>query len=148
MHIHDTSSALDHFYQKCKYHNLKITPQRVAIYKELLASTNHPSADDVFKSIRMVYPTISFDTVNRTLLTFSKIQLIDVVESYSGSRRFDSNRKNHHHIHCIHCGKILDFDNTAFDSLELPAEIEKKNRIVNKRVTINVICSQCNNNVS
>ena len=32
----------------------------------------------------MEFPNISFDTVNRTLLTFSKVGLVNIVESYRG----------------------------------------------------------------
>lgn len=134
---------MDKFYSTCKEQNLKITPQRIAIYKALLASKDHPSADFVFRAIKTDFPNISFDTVNRTLLTFSEIGLIDVVESYSGARRFDPNREAHHHVHCVQCGTITDFNSAEFDSLVLPAEIKNKNKIISKRVTVNVICSQC-----
>jgi len=146
MQNHQNPNSLDQFYQKCKSNNLKITPQRVAVYKKLILAKNHPSADDIFQALQEDFPNISFDTVNRTLLTFSKIDLIDIVESYSGSRRFDSNLYSHHHIHCIHCGDIIDFENPEFDSLPLPQEIVGGNKIISKRVTINVICSQCANN--
>jgi len=87
------------FINKCKQHNLKVTPQRIAIYRELIKSKNHPSADNIFQIIRKEYPNISFDTVNRTLVTFSEIGIVDIVESFSGARRFDPNIESHHHLH-------------------------------------------------
>lgn len=137
---------MDKFYATCKRHNLKLTPQRIAICKQLYSSKDHPSADTIFQAIKEDFPNISFDTVNRTLLTFSETGLIDLVESYSGSRRFDPNKEIHHHIHCIRCGEIFDFYNPDFDSLTLPAEIQADNKIISQRVTVNVICSLCNNN--
>ncbi len=62
---------LAEFLNKCKRAGLKITPQRIAIYKEVLESGNHPSAEDIYRKVKEFHPGISFDTVNRTLLTFA-----------------------------------------------------------------------------
>lgn len=143
MQINNKNSSLEKFFAKCKHHNLKITPQRIAIYKVIASSSEHPTADMVYQAIRKDFPNVSFDTVNRTLWTFSEIGLIDIVESYSGARRFDPKLDNHHHIHCIRCGDMIDFDNPEFDSLRLPPELERDNTIINKRVIVNVICAKC-----
>jgi Fur family transcriptional regulator, peroxide stress response regulator len=145
MQKENSQTVLDKFFAICKEFNLKITPQRIAIFKELQPCKNHPSADTIFRAIKGDFPNISFDTVNRTLLTFSEIGLIDLVESYSGSRRFDPNQESHHHIHCIRCGDIIDFYNPDFDSLTLPDDVAKHNDIISKRVTVNVICFKCKN---
>ena len=92
---------LNQFINKCKQHNLKITPQRIAIYQELIKSKSHPSADAIFKIIKKQFPAISFDTINRTLLTFYSIGIVDVVEGKGNPRRFDPNSKNHHHFHPV-----------------------------------------------
>ena len=69
----DKNDSMDFFRLKCKEHHLKATPQRAIIYKELLNSRDHPYADAMFKNVRRVFPDISFDAVNRTLLTFCRI---------------------------------------------------------------------------
>ena len=38
--------------QICREHHLKVTPQRVAIYQELLHSDTHPTADAVYQSVK------------------------------------------------------------------------------------------------
>ena len=131
------------FIKTCRQHNLKITPQRNAIYTHLLDAHDHPSADKIFQEIKSTFPHISFDTVNRTLLTFSKIGLVNIVESFSSVRRFDKNLEHHHHIHCIKCGKILDYYCEALNQLKTPKEVEDTYKIINKRVVINVICDLC-----
>ena len=40
------------FLQICREHHLKVTPQRVAIYQELLHSDTHPTADAVYQSAK------------------------------------------------------------------------------------------------
>ncbi|MGC8774326.1 MAG: Fur family transcriptional regulator [Chlorobaculum sp.] len=111
---------MNRFIERCRKAGLKVTPQRLAIYKLLMDCADHPSADWVYRKITDTWPTISFDTVNRTLLTFSEIGVIDMVESYSLSRRFDSQTNNHHHLHCIRCGQITDFCDATLDDVPLP----------------------------
>ena len=73
MVIRSVNASLEFFRDKCREHNLKTTPQRTIIYKELYKSKDHPSADAIFKKARKIFPNMSSDTVNRTVLTFAKI---------------------------------------------------------------------------
>ena len=143
MQNEDGQDSIDLFIEKCKQHNLKITPQRIAIYREIIKSKKHSSADNIFQIIRKEYPNISFDTVNRTLVTFSEIGIVEIVESFGGARRFDPILDNHHHLHCISCGEIIDFYHDEYDSLVVPVEIQKQYTVLNKRVVLNVICDKC-----
>jgi len=120
-----------------------VTPQRVSIFKAVIASQDHPSAEKIFRIVSNEFPNISFDTVNRTLITFSKIGVVDIVESYRGSRLFDPNLDNHHHLHCINCGKIIDFHNKEYDELKIPENIDPRFTVLNKRVVLAGICKEC-----
>jgi len=137
--------AIAHFLTRCKAHNLKITPQRIAIYEELIKSNKHPSADTLFQTVRNKFPNISFDTVNRTVQTLAEIGIIDLVESFSGPKRFDPNMKSHHHLHCVSCGKIIDFDNDRFNNLAIPENARQGFTILGSRVVIKGICESCSN---
>jgi Fur family peroxide stress response transcriptional regulator len=131
------------FYRKSKEHGLKITPQRTAIYQELLKAKNHPSADDIYKRIVKKIPNISFDTVNRTLLTFSKIGITNVVEGYGQAKRYDPDMDIHHHFRCIQCGSIIDFHNKEYDNITVPEEINKEFTVISKKVVLEGLCSKC-----
>ncbi len=139
-------AQVDLFIEKCKQHNLKVTPQRISIHRAVIQLKNHPSADEIFKIVKEEYPNISFDTVNRTLLTFSRIGIIKIIESYRVARRFDSNPTNHHHLHCIKCEKIIDFYSEEYDRLNVPKHIRQQFRILNKKVVLSGICSECQEN--
>jgi len=134
---------LNAFVEKCKECNLKITPQRTAIYKELIKAKDHPSADVIYQAIKRTFPNISFDTVNRTLLTFSEIGIIDLVEGHGDPRRFDPNMDSHHHFYCISCGEIMDFYHEAFDKLIIPGEIKQKFTVSSMRVVLKGFCDRC-----
>ena len=129
--------------EKCHRHNLKVTPQRQAIFEALYESRIHPTADQIYNIVRKQYPSVSFDTVNRTLLTFASMGLIDVIEGYGNSRHFDPNLNPHHHAHCVKCGDILDFYSKDLDQLEIPEEIHREFKILNKKVVVSGLCRKC-----
>jgi len=141
--ITDIKEKKQFFYDKCVEHGLKITPQRSAIYDELVKAKDHPSANDLYKRVRKALPNISFDTVYRTLLSFFEIGLAHLVEGYGELKRFDPDIDHHHHLRCIKCQKIIDFDNTFYDEIKIPSELNKEFTILNKKVVLEGICKEC-----
>lgn len=133
------------FENACRAHGLKITPQRIAIYKELSASTEHPSAVAIFNQVRKYQSNISLDTVNRTLRTFHEIGLAKVVENSGDPKRFDPNLRPHHHFRCLKCGKVDDFTNKDYDALTVPKKIAEKYVVVETRVHLEGYCEECDN---
>ncbi len=137
---------LEFFKEQCKKHNLKITPQRILIYRVVSNSQEHPNTENVYNTVKKEFHNISFDTVYRTLLIFSDINLINVVEGFGNSKRFDSNVKNHHHLHCEKCGQIIDFVCKEYDNLTMPKELIKNFKVHRKRVIISGLCKKCQKN--
>jgi Fur family transcriptional regulator, peroxide stress response regulator len=139
----EKNDMMNIFYQRAKKHGLKITPQRAAIYEELLKAKDHPSADIIYKRIIKKIPNISFDTVNRTLLTFSKIGITTIVEGYGQPKRYDPDMDTHHHFRCIQCNSIVDFHNKNYDNIAVPEEIRKQFTVLNKKVVLEGLCDKC-----
>lgn len=137
------SELLNLFTSKCQENNLRITPQRTAIYQELLGARDHPSADIIYKRVRKKLSHISLDTVNRTLLTFAGLGIIKVVEGRGEPKRFDPDIEAHHHFQCIKCHQIIDFRNKAYDRLEIPSDISDRLTVLNKRVVLGGLCGKC-----
>jgi len=140
------NASMDFFRGKCKENNLKVTPQRLVIYKELLGSKDHPNAEVLYKRVKDIIPDISFDTVNRTLLTFSKIGIVNIVEGYGEPRRFDPDIENHHHFRCVNCDSIIDFDYQPYNDIVVPGDIKKRFIVLNKKVLLEGYCNKCHKN--
>lgn len=140
---HTQNVTFEFFQKKCREGNLKITPQRSAIYEALAKDRGHPCADVVFQRIRKKIPNISFDTVNRTLLTFAGLGLLKVVEGHGRPKRFDPQTHSHHHFQCIKCNKIIDFYDKALDAIKVPKDIESRCRVTDKKVVLEGICADC-----
>ena len=143
MQDRNRDTKIDAFINQCKAHKLKITPQRIAIFRELVQSKKHPSADTMFHSIRKAFPNISFDTVNRTLLTLARIGIIDVVEGQGGPRRFDPDIRQHHHFYCMECGKILDLFSDRLDRVDIPSQLPEGYSVFSKRMVLKGCCPEC-----
>ena len=131
------------FIETCRRHQLKITPQRVGIYRVLIQSQRHPTADLVFRVVKKEFPNISFDTVNRTLSTFAEIGVLDVVETFGGPKRFDPDITDHHHLHCMACGRIIDFEYEGYARLEVPKAIATTFKVISRRVVLKGLCDTC-----
>jgi Fur family peroxide stress response transcriptional regulator len=140
---HDVEKSLDHFRQRCRATGLKITPQRTAVYRALLETDEHPSAETVFRRVRRVFPSISLDTVNRALLTLNDMGVAFVVEGSGDARRYDANLGSHQHFRCIRCKRIVDFHFEPFDRIDVPTCIRDKFTVLRKTVYFEGLCERC-----
>ena len=126
---------------------LKVTQQRLEIYRELLTASDHPAADVLHRRLRDRLPTISLDTVYRTLAILASHELINKIDTPESLARFDAVLERHHHLFCRKCGKITDFNWPLIDEVSLPDEISDWGKIDNKDVVINGICKRCLKNI-
>jgi Fur family peroxide stress response transcriptional regulator len=89
---------------------LKLTPQRIAIVREIADDLTHPTAQALFERLRPAYPTMSFATVYNTLDALVASGLAGSLNAGNGARavRFDPNTEPHHHAVCDACGTVVD----------------------------------------
>lgn len=83
------------------------TKQRQEVLKAVLASKEHPTADEIYLVLRERNPKISRGTVYRNLNVLSdngEIQQIKV----PNADRFDWKREKHYHVLCTLCGELTD----------------------------------------
>ena len=131
------------FEGQCREIGLKVTPQRVAVYRELLKTKEHPSAEMLYRKVKKLFPSISLDTVNRTLLMLAEIGAVFVVEGSGDPKRFDGGLQSHQHFKCIRCRRIIDFHHKPFDNIRLPAELSKEFTVLRKTVYLEGVCNLC-----
>jgi Fur family peroxide stress response transcriptional regulator len=134
---------IDIFERRCKEKGLRVTPQRLEVYRVLVQMHTHPTAEDVYLKVREQLHNISFDTVNRTLLTLTDIGAAFVVEGTGQPRRFDGGLEDHQHFRCIKCGKIVDFHHAPFDHINVPPELGSEYKILRKTVYFEGLCCDC-----
>jgi len=136
-------NKVEAFQERCKQKGLRVTPQRLEVYKALVSMDTHPTAEDVYVKVREHLSNISFDTVNRTLMTLADMGAAFVVEGTGQPRRFDGGLEDHQHFRCVRCGKIVDFHHAAFDHIVTPPELDPEFRVLRKTVYFEGLCSAC-----
>lgn len=120
----------------------KQTPQRMAIMEFLKENLDHPSAEDIYRAIRIRFPTMSFATVYNTLETLRQQGAVMELTVDPQKKRFDPNPKPHHHLICIKCRKIVDIHIDY--PLEVPDEKRSGFEIVGNHIEFYGICPDCN----
>lgn len=86
----------------------RYTEQRAAVYRYLIGTEAHPTADDVFTSVRQEIPDISLATVYKSLETLVGCGLAIKLTYGDGSARYDGRTDQHHHARCLVCGRVMD----------------------------------------
>ncbi len=143
MHHHSHKRSAGEMEELFRRHGLKVTPQRVAMFAALDGNDGHPDVETVYQNVLLRVPSISRDTVYRTLATFEDKGLIRRAEILSGPSRFDANTEPHHHFVCTACGQIKDFNSEALDRLTLPASVKKLGSVDFAQVQACGICKDC-----
>lgn len=125
---------------------LKVTPQRLAIYKYLLHSTAHPTAQNIYEETQAQFPSISFATVYKTLNILRDANLVLEFNVGGDSFRYDANVAPHPHFICKSCGEILDLEVPTSVSLigEFLADANKGYKIEHTDMYLYGICKYCN----
>lgn len=139
----EIDEKVQNFISHCKEQGLKVTHQRLEIYREILLTKNHPSAEEVYRRVVPKLPTISLDTVYRTLAFFEKHGLINRLHHLDDRSRYDPNTNLHHHLVCKYCNTVEDFYWPGFDKLEPPEATKTWGTIHNKMVEVTGICQSC-----
>ena len=139
----NTDESVNQFRVKCKTHGLSMTPQRLAIYKAMIESIDHPSAENIYHVVHASFPDIALDTVYRTLSTFSEIGVIHVVEGYGEAKRYDPDIKPHHHFRCTRCNKIVDLYEDSIEKPKISPRLKKKYNVSNVKVVLEGACDKC-----
>lgn len=137
------TERLREFETLCRQKGLKVTPQRMAVFKVLLKTKTHPTAEEVYHQVRKEMPSISLDTVNRTLNTLLHIGAAFLVEGTGQPKRYDGGLEDHQHFRCLQCGAVIDFDYEPYKNIEVPDYLQEQFTVLRKSVYFEGICKRC-----
>lgn len=129
-------------------HGLKATPQRLAVLQALMGCCDHPSAETLHRRVTAQMPTVSLDTVYRSLAQFEDCDLARKVMVVDGHARYDGDARPHHHAVCRRCGCVDDLDWPDADRLALPEAAAAWGRVNDWSVRMEGLCARCAGEVS
>jgi Fur family peroxide stress response transcriptional regulator len=139
----EIKARVERFEDVCKEAGDKLTHQRMEIFRAVAETGDHPDAERVFKGVRKCIPTVSLDTVYRTLWWLKDLGLITTLGPPRERARFDANLRHHHHFVCTQCELIRDFYSEELDRLVLPDSLQSIGRAEKVQVEAKGLCFKC-----
>ncbi|HEY3446178.1 MAG TPA: Fur family transcriptional regulator [Myxococcales bacterium] len=139
----ELQTRVERFQEACRHSGVKLTHQRLEIFREVASSTAHPDAEAVYKAVRQRLPTVSLDTVYRTLWTLTDVGLLSTLGPRRERARFDANLAPHHHFVCVRCGTAEDFESKDLDAVCVPPGVERFGKVLGTHVEVRGVCSEC-----
>ena len=123
------------FVQALKSENIKLTPQREAVFTDIMSFDSHRECDDIYNSLSEKGLSISKATIYRTLDILVKYNLIRKLVIGDGKAKYEPKigKPHHDHMICIETGKIIEFDNDEIERLQ-EEEAEKRGYEIIKHV--------------
>ncbi len=127
-----------------KNNNLKVTPQRLAIYSYLCSTTEHPSAETIYSSLKGDYPNMSLATVYKTVASLKNAGLVLELNVGEDSFRYDACTKLHTHVVCKKCHRVADYMGDALSADAISsAEKETGYSVEGAQVYFFGLCDAC-----
>jgi Fur family peroxide stress response transcriptional regulator len=122
---------------------VKLTHQRLEIFREVATRLDHPGAEAIFSAVKGRLPTVSLDTVYRTLRLLDELGLITTLGPRREGVRFDPNLDRHHHYVCVRCGLVQDFESPRLAELRVPAVVRGFGSVEGVQVEVRGLCRRC-----
>lgn len=120
---------------------MRYSHQRELIENIVKSRKDHPTADEIYSTVRAEEPTISLGTVYRNLKLLAEEGKVLTLETEDKKIHYDGDTSSHIHFICKECGKIFDL----FKKLEQPKELNEMGAIVTDgKCVFYGICPSCN----
>jgi Fur family ferric uptake transcriptional regulator len=126
---------------------LRMTRQRRTILLIVETATTHLDASQILRKAQRIDPGIDRVTVYRTLNLLKRHGLIDELDlmHMEGEKHFYERRpaRDHMHMACLRCGKIMEFESNLFERLKGQIQRECQFHIVVTRLEMGGYCAKC-----
>ncbi len=140
------SELFNKFQKKLSSHNYKLTSQRRDILKVLIENQDkHFNAETLLAKVKEINPDIGLATIYRNLELFCRLGITEQLDFDSPHKHYELNieENHHHHLICMKCGKIIEFNDQALEDFEKSLEEEYDFNIVEHRLKFYGICQEC-----
>ena len=141
--VQSIDDKIESLKKRCQELGMRVTTQRVEIFREVASSCEHPDAETVYERVKERLPNISFDTVYRTLASLEDMDMIFRVDSMLPKARFDADRRPHNHFLCVKCGEVYDIFPEDGYEVKIPENSKKFGEIKDVNLQVRGICNKC-----
>jgi Fe2+ or Zn2+ uptake regulation protein len=96
---------------RLRAHGLRVTAPRLAVYRAVAESADHPDVGAITAGARALIGTLSRQAVYDALHALAAAGLLRRIEPAGSPARFEARvADNHHHVICRSCGVARDID--------------------------------------
>jgi len=143
----EIDALIERMIKVSKEKGAKVTTQRILIFKELIKRTHeHPSAEELYETLKGKVYGLSLSTVYRALATFEELGLVRRIPTPDGKAHFELATKPHGHFICQNCGKVEDFEISTPRDCSVERKLEEKGYSVNEcNLVCYGLCPSCKN---
>jgi Fur family peroxide stress response transcriptional regulator len=127
----------------CRTEGIPLTVQRRMILESLAARTDHPTADQIYDTVKGLIIGVSRTTVYRVLETFVRLGVVIRVSNPQAKARFDADTRRHHHLICLGCDTVMDCLDERLAGIELPTIIQDGFEMEGYSFCITGSCAAC-----
>ena len=123
-----------------------MTAQRKLILETLESFTDHPSAEDIYLSVRQADPSLNLSTVYRTLRWLQSENLLQtrIFEEDRRLERFDpAEPSEHYHFRCTCCKQVIEFDSHLVGIIREQFEADSGARVETGTIILYGQCANC-----
>lgn len=137
-----TSSLVEALRQR----GMRVTPQRAIIFEAIENLEGHITAEEIFQAVQKINPYISLATVYRTLELLQELNLINQT-NFGRSQTYFALKDHgpHHHLVCIECGKIEEFEDELFEPVRATLKEQFGFQAHTDHMSIFGLCKKCRN---
>lgn len=115
-----TQDALERFERFLHGKELRLTEARAAIVEAALARAGHYPIEELISDLKRRGIRGSKATVYRTLPLLAEAGILQPAIVAGDARSYETTfgRQHHDHLLCGHCGKVVEFELEAFETLQ------------------------------
>ncbi|HOA40671.1 MAG: Fur family transcriptional regulator [Halanaerobiales bacterium] len=139
-------NLLERFTDMFRDNNYKLTAQRRDILDVLIDNSGkHFSAEELYAEVKKINPDIGLATVYRTLELMCQLGIAHQLDFDSNYKRYELNLEggHHHHLICIDCGRIIEFNDQDLEDFEKRLEVDYEFRILDHHIKVYGQCKEC-----
>ena len=126
---------------------IRMTQQRRAILSVMETANKHLDASQILRKAQRLDASVDRSTVYRTLQLLKRHGLIDELDlmHINGEGHYYERKLGRDHIHmaCLRCGKIMEFVSESFERLKRQVETDCRFHVLVSRLEIGGYCAGC-----
>lgn len=133
------------FIQQLHDRGLRVTPQREMVLAVMHNIEGFATADEIYARVQALYSSVDASTIYRTLDLLAEFNLVSVLDTGEGQRRYEllGIHGLHHHLHCTRCHQVVGITHAEIQPWLEQIESDHAFRITPTSWTFSGLCRAC-----